>query len=278
MKTAIQTITPEDARKLLEKNTGNRPLRDAWVEQLVRLIREGRWEVTHQGIALAKNGRLLDGQHRLQAIMRSGRSVQIMVTTGLEEDLFKWIDGGPTRSTADRVHFVDNQQVNKLVCSLVASYLYVTTPVRGRTSIDMVEDEFLRRTDAYVYVASCLCKGVRGVCTAPVGAAVVGYYNHSQTKGQQLMESLLTGENLSAGQPVYLLREAILAGRIHSVPDRYWKTVQAAKMHETNSIGRRLDSALEDFDGNQYSTYAKLRSEAGRKSNEGRHIGKDGAA
>ncbi len=66
MKTAIETITPEIAKALLVGNYCNRAIRKSRVEQLTNDIKVGRWQVTHQGIAIAENGRLLDGQHHFR--------------------------------------------------------------------------------------------------------------------------------------------------------------------------------------------------------------------
>ncbi len=43
-------------------------------------MREGHWDTTHQGIAIASDGTLVDGQHRLLAIVESGVTVRMNVT------------------------------------------------------------------------------------------------------------------------------------------------------------------------------------------------------
>lgn len=44
-----------------------------------RDMQDGNWQLTHQGILLGKNGIVIDGQHRLHAVVLSGCSVQMMV-------------------------------------------------------------------------------------------------------------------------------------------------------------------------------------------------------
>lgn len=106
-KTAIDTrvavITPEIAKAWLEKNTINRPLRRTVVDTLRQAYERGEHRLTHQGLAFAKSGELLDGQHRLTAIsqMPKNFSVQMMVTSGLASETFEAIDQGLKRTHGD---------------------------------------------------------------------------------------------------------------------------------------------------------------------------------
>lgn len=102
IKSEVVTLEPEQAREMLEtKNTRNRPLNPNTVETYARLIKDGRWKVTHQGIAFDTNGALLDGQHRLAAIAQAGIPVRIMVTHNVDPDEFTVIDVGRRRTPAD---------------------------------------------------------------------------------------------------------------------------------------------------------------------------------
>lgn len=103
MKTELRMLTPAKARELLKANTDNRTLRHLAVKELLTAWERGEWRVTHQGIAIAKSGRLLDGQHRLHFIaeLPEGTQVPINVSTDVEENAFEAIDQGIRRSMAD---------------------------------------------------------------------------------------------------------------------------------------------------------------------------------
>ncbi len=96
-------ITPELAETWLKANEGNRVLRQSKVLELAEMMERGAWRLTHQGVAFSPNGRLLDGQHRLQAIVLSGRTVEMMVTHGIDEDAYKVMDIHGKRSLADNL-------------------------------------------------------------------------------------------------------------------------------------------------------------------------------
>jgi hypothetical protein len=87
-------VSPADAAAWLENNEGNRKLRRTHVDFLARIITSGQWRVTHQGIAIGKSGRLLDGQHRLRAIVKANMTVPIMVASEVDDDLYKAMDAG----------------------------------------------------------------------------------------------------------------------------------------------------------------------------------------
>lgn len=116
LKSELMWITPEMAREWLgEKNEGNRHLRGGYSDDLAGALRRGEWKLTHQGIAFARSGRLLDGQHRLRMIVATGQPLQTFVTTGLADDVFDAVDCGLKRSMSDRVR-VDKNLAS--VCSL----------------------------------------------------------------------------------------------------------------------------------------------------------------
>jgi len=101
--TRIATVTPEIAKGWLERNTINRPLRRTVIDSYRMAYERGEHILTHQGIAFAKSGELLDGQHRLTAIsqMPKGFSVRMMVAANMDAIAFKAIDQGLRRTHSD---------------------------------------------------------------------------------------------------------------------------------------------------------------------------------
>lgn len=102
METNIEEMTPYKAELILNSNTSNnRNIRPTAVNHLANEIINGRWQLTHQGIAIDENGMLIDGQHRLTAIIKAQITVPIMVTTGVPSRNFDVIDNGQPRSISD---------------------------------------------------------------------------------------------------------------------------------------------------------------------------------
>lgn len=105
MTLAVETVTPAQAKQWLDvDNHGNRTMRAGWVDYLAEEISAGRWQITHMGIALDPKGNLLDGQHRLAAIVQSDTPVQIVVARNVPPEAYMAVDRGKMRSIADVLH------------------------------------------------------------------------------------------------------------------------------------------------------------------------------
>lgn len=84
MKTTIKEITPQWASRILEtRNPVNRNVAEAVVDAYASDMAAGHWLLTHQGLAFNDSGDLIDGQHRLHAVIKSGKTVKMMVTMGI---------------------------------------------------------------------------------------------------------------------------------------------------------------------------------------------------
>jgi hypothetical protein len=101
MKTEIVTMTPAWASDLLKKNTNNRNIRQRSIDRFAKLLKNGEWKLTHQGVAVSWEGILLDGQHRLLAIEKSGISADVLLSTECDPSIYAAIDGGISRTNAD---------------------------------------------------------------------------------------------------------------------------------------------------------------------------------
>jgi hypothetical protein len=117
---SVRTVTPELAKALLEKNHGNRNLRSHTAARYAAIMKAGNWIAAPEPIVLGKSGRVLNGQHRLSAVIMADVSATFCFITGVEEEAFKVIDRGMTRSTADALSIPRNLvEVSKVVLSLM---------------------------------------------------------------------------------------------------------------------------------------------------------------
>ena len=104
MYTETVLITPKLAQKMLSKNEGNRKkIRKTCVDRYAREMEKGEWQLTHQGIGINTEGNLIDGQHRLHAVIKSGVPVLMRVTynCGAQNALGQMIDVGARRTVTD---------------------------------------------------------------------------------------------------------------------------------------------------------------------------------
>lgn len=97
----VVQMTPERAERLLDQNTRNRAVKHNREKNYAGQMRNGDWRVDGNPIRVGRDGVLLDGQHRLYAIVESGTTQTVILVTGLEPESMAAIDTGVSRSLAD---------------------------------------------------------------------------------------------------------------------------------------------------------------------------------
>jgi hypothetical protein len=98
---SIELISPKIATDWLRRNVSNRSQRPGTVKRYAITMANGKWMLTPEGICFDVSGRLLNGQHRLAAIVQSGVEVEAVVFRGVNSDVFCAFDRGLNRSHAD---------------------------------------------------------------------------------------------------------------------------------------------------------------------------------
>lgn len=100
MKTELVDVSPALAQTWLNKNhSENRVINPVRVIQYARMMSESAWLPTGESIKFDTLDRLMDGQHRLLAVIKAGITVPMFVTTGLDPAVFHVIDHGFARTT-----------------------------------------------------------------------------------------------------------------------------------------------------------------------------------
>jgi hypothetical protein len=128
VRSRVQTITPKKAAEYLGLNTANRPLSTRTVREFAAAMRRGEWRVTHQGIAFDATGALVDGQHRLAAIVEADVPVDITVFTEVPEGAFDVLDTGKRRNAADVLAIEGEKSAVMLAAMVRTVWLYQNRP------------------------------------------------------------------------------------------------------------------------------------------------------
>ena len=118
MRSEIVRITPKMAEQWL--GAKNRPLRLGVVQRYKEDILNGNWKLNHQGIAIDTSLNVIDGQHRLKAIIMSGIAVDMYVTFEADPETYDSFDKGAPRTSSDEFA-LDGlaPRTSKLVSSLI---------------------------------------------------------------------------------------------------------------------------------------------------------------
>jgi hypothetical protein len=94
-------VTPEMAETWLGRNARNRNMKQRLVERYARDMKNGEWRYTGESIKFSESGRLLDGQHRLQAIILAETPITVEVVRDLPDEAQDFMDTGMKRTASD---------------------------------------------------------------------------------------------------------------------------------------------------------------------------------
>lgn len=216
-------VDPDTARRWLDNNFRNRPIAEDTVNAYAHDMLNGVWVPTHQGVAFNDRDELIDGQHRLHAIIRSGITVRMMVTFGLPSDIegremttMDAVDRGRTRSVADQLkiqHGLKHGGIIAGICTRIAT-LCNDTRTR-RLSVQQTLEIYRAFEDQVNHVIAHRSKehGLRqiGVCAA--FAFAMATEKHFATRGHiaPMLDQLNTGEGIKPRSALARLRDFLIS-------------------------------------------------------------------
>ena len=104
---SVITVNPQVAKEILRRGAPkhvlwkkNRKITNAQVEKLKTKMDNGEW-ILAQPLMFASEDKLLDGQHRMHAVIQHGNSVDFISLSGYEGITFGQIDANIQRGIAD---------------------------------------------------------------------------------------------------------------------------------------------------------------------------------
>lgn len=118
---SIVYVTPDMAARWLDRNHSNRNLRERQVQKYGRDMAAGNWQFAGDPIRFDEQGNLIDGQHRLSAIVQTSATIPLLVVRGLSRVTQEVMDSGAQRSTADALT-MRGARDGKTFASVIASW------------------------------------------------------------------------------------------------------------------------------------------------------------
>ena len=214
----IEVITPELAYELLTSNCRNRTLRGNVVAAYARDMSEGRWKAAGEPIYVAADGELLNGQHRLNAVVEAGVSVHLPIMRGVPKDYRMIADQGLRRTTGDVLSIEGEVNSNQLAAALRKLYMFRHTGgfMDTKQPISSVEiSELLQREPE---IRSWITEGKRLYRAINLNQAVATallYVLHEihPSEAPEFVARLVSGTGLAEGDPVLALRKRFMISR-----------------------------------------------------------------
>ena len=99
----LQWIGPNEAKDLLQANNCNRSVRKNAVEQYAAEMQQGEWHLGCDAIGFDETGTLINGQHRLHAIIQSEKAFPFLIARNLPRKSRDSLDVGKKRQLHERI-------------------------------------------------------------------------------------------------------------------------------------------------------------------------------
>ena len=230
-------IDYEWAVNALEHQKRNRPLKQSKVKHLAKIIQAGKWVLNGESIVLDQDGILIDGQHRLAALIhavdklkmdREKTVIDAVVVNGVSSDAFHTIDQGEKRSLSDVVAISDYSFAPDLAVALrLLAIRLAGKKVSGTGKLDHADNLQLLRNHENLaswveYVADLTPDDENMTWLRPQSLVSVGYLStiaylasldFDTNKVEDAIKHLVDLDHTEKDCPMVQLRKAFLANR-----------------------------------------------------------------
>ncbi len=244
-------VTPEWAQQVMdERNTDNRRLDKNRVKRYALDMVRDKWKINNDDICFLESGILLNGQHRLKAVIESKRTIKMSFKFGLTDDVIPTVDEGKSRTNLDILRIMHQPGTQKTISA--TNYLMEQKGHKSSCPRMDVLDFYKKHFDAAVFA----CQLSRPPYSRnPVHAALIrAYYNEDHGRLLEFINIVNDGswdKDKLGDEAAIRLRLFIEAHRnAHTGPGRtilYLKTQNAIKRFCEHLATARLYAATENL-------------------------------
>lgn len=225
----VVDITPELAKKWLTQNTHNRNLRERVVNGYAADMRDGNWVEDGQSIKFAKGdvvlldnppihgGPLLDGQHRLSAVVAADTTVRMLVVSNLDDTTQETMDTGAKRSLGDVLKLRGEERYVPLAAVLLRVYLWDVQGQRRSMKANNsrpTHRQLLQFLEEHPELRRSAEIGSRVRSSVSISASTAGlchwlFNRIDQSDSAYFFARLVDNAGLMPGDPIYALQRVI---------------------------------------------------------------------
>jgi hypothetical protein len=213
-------VTPEMAAKwLLESETRQRSKRGVVSSSYGRDMAEGRWKFNGETVVFDKDHNLMQGQHRLEGVEKSGVAVLLLLVEGVEPDVMDTFDTGLPRYYHDMLK-VKGLSYSVHVASISRAmwawdrgrYMMVGSGSSERPSRAEL-DAYLEENLDSIQAAAVYAERIRSMVPLPAsvtGSAVIILNRINAEAAGEFFNALSYGVNLGEQNPILVLRNHLI--------------------------------------------------------------------
>lgn len=221
----LAEVSPEFAHELLETRfSRQRRIRQEHVRALAEEMKKGRWRQTGDALKFDKDLQLIDGQHRLSAIVESGVSLKNVLIALVEDPkAFYSIDQGKVRTLSDVITTTGNSPPPSTVVNaiLYEHHGYNKSKYQGKLS----HEDKIKILEAFPYADECyqlvnVKRGKKSIINAGSLAAAIRCLKVNKEMAMKFFTAVYASDpNIDGVKvvPVYMLSEWLREIRLNKM-------------------------------------------------------------
>ena len=224
---AADRIPPSEERTLIDADIAiewlatqvrNRSTTDMTVNTYREDMRAGRWKYTAEAIKFDWYGRLIDGQHRLEALAGTKGDedqviIEVLVVRGMDPASQDAMDQGRRRQAGQQLDMQGYK--NGMFLAAVARMCHaidndhIWTAIRNSQMSNSAVEAWVAEHRAEMDLANNHHSGLLKISAQPriSGAMLIQFARKDQRAAEEFFDFMATGANLEPGSPILALRE-----------------------------------------------------------------------
>jgi len=262
-----QLVTPSLAKQILEANVNNRRPKAPVVLRYAQEMIAGRWkENTGETIKIGRTGRLLDGQQRLMAVVKSNMPISFHIAYNVDESVFDVLDTGTVRNASDAFH-IEGIKHDNIIPSIITTYHVLSKGIikkiikgdvakNQKPSNNELIEIYYQREKFWQTVAAQTIVWYKTFAKilppSTIGGLYAFFYDINNEHAYQFMHQFCTGQDIK-NRSIALLRTKLMQDKVNhqklaqSVKQAYiLKTWNYFRKNEIVKI-LKFDSTKEEF-------------------------------
>jgi hypothetical protein len=239
---AMCVVSPKAAAELLQRNTHNRKVSDRCVVRYAQEMSMGEWLPTAAGVGIDSNGVLTDGQHRLKAVIASGKTVSMLIVTGLPPASQMKQDRHNKRNLAavfTLAGVCDNFSIVQTAVFLAEGTLSLGRI--GKACDTEVRAAIETHKEALTVICKIMCGKIKGVHSVGARAALTMAYEAYPEQAVAFAKALSSEQYMAKrlDDPVFKLKRSLLTHGAHGGAEKlktYQRTCYAFNAYRKGSF------------------------------------------
>lgn len=219
LKVTEEIVTPDRAKHWLANMKNDRPFSSNTAAMYAEVMRRNEWKFNGDPVRLNTEGKLMDGQHRMHAIVNSGKAQKMLIVSGLDSSVFDTIDVGKKRSAGDLLGIAGYTHGIPLASATRALLIYESGALWAEQTAKLIDYQPTgKQIVAYVHdnpeVYECVRNiynvhnyATRLVAPSAIGLAYILAHRHSKSKAEQFINGFVGNEPTERTDARWVARE-----------------------------------------------------------------------